>query len=168
MQATLEDIRRHYSLLSDDALLATEREELTDVAKLCLDAEISSRGLKPESATVEPAAPVATGAGPEEKPQELVVAGTYDHPEEVRIAQALLRTAGIPSHRSDETGRSTGQPMGVVDLLVPAEMAEDAAVVLESQISDEELAAQAEAAAPVDDEASEESQEKEQEPDMEP
>jgi hypothetical protein len=149
MEATLEDIRRHFSLLSDEALLDTRREDLTDTAKTCYDAELAARRLKQETTA---AGPSESPAGAEDSSDNLVEVATFEHAEEVRIAQALLKSAGIPSHRSDERVHKANQIFGEVKLLVPAELADEARLVLESQISDEELAAQAEAAAAVDEE----------------
>ena len=167
MEATLEDIRRHFSQLSDEALLATVRDELTDTAKVCFDAELSGRGLTTESPAHEREA-AGSPAEAEDQPQKLVVIATFDHAEEVPIAQALLRSAGIPSHRSDERGVAFKAIAGEIELLVPAEAEEQALLVLQSEISDEELAAQAEAAAPVDEDPEAAEEEESDEPDIEP
>ena len=145
MEATLEDIRRHFSLLSDEALLAIEREELTDTAKACYDSELAARRLQRGKPAEGPAK--NTGATAESGTANLVEIAVFEHADEVRMALALLKSAGIPCQLSDQRAHSTAGIVGEVKLMVPAEFAEDATEVLESQISDEELAAQAEAAA---------------------
>ena len=153
MEATLEDLQRHYSLLSDESLLTTDREDLTDTGKICFDAELARRGLKQEMDTPEPETSAESSPEKDVQPSDLVVIGTYEHADEIRIAQGILRSAGILSRRSDEIARPGARRLGTVDLLVAADVAEDAALILESQISDEDLARQAEAAAPIEEDA---------------
>ena len=45
MKADLEDFRRLYSSLNDEALLAIDRDELVPTAQQVYDAELSTRGL---------------------------------------------------------------------------------------------------------------------------
>ncbi len=45
MEVTQADFRQHYELLSDDALLEINAEDLVDVARQCLEEEIANRGL---------------------------------------------------------------------------------------------------------------------------
>jgi len=45
VQIDLESLRRHYGSLSDDELLAVERDELTDGGQKCFDEEVERRGL---------------------------------------------------------------------------------------------------------------------------
>lgn len=51
MAIDIEHLKRHYAGLSDDALLALDRDELVEEARKCLDEEIASRGVEelPES-----------------------------------------------------------------------------------------------------------------------
>ena len=46
MDISLEDFRRHFEILSDEALLATSREDLVETARACFDEEVVRRGLK--------------------------------------------------------------------------------------------------------------------------
>jgi hypothetical protein len=147
MEATPEDIRRHFSLLSDETLLATAREDLTDTAKFCYDSELAARRLKRESPADGPAeSSVAESA------ENMVEVAVFEHADEVRMALALLKGAGIPCQISDQRVQSMTAIVGEVKLMVPAEFAGDAMAIIESQISDEELAAQAEAAAALEEE----------------
>ena len=41
-----DELRRYYASLSDDALLEIERNDLTEVAQACYDAELAERGLE--------------------------------------------------------------------------------------------------------------------------
>lgn len=50
LQSDTEDLRRHYDSLSDEALLAISRADLTEVAQRCYDAELSARGIAPQLA----------------------------------------------------------------------------------------------------------------------
>lgn len=133
MDVSAEDFRRHFESLSDEALLATVREDLVELAKQCFDVELSSRGLMigPAAAPVEPKAEISG--------EELVAIARCASPEEAGFFRNLLRIGGIPSHL-----RSV---LGEIQLFVPAALAEEAGAILDASISEEELAAQAEAAA---------------------
>ena len=47
MEPNAEDLRRHYASLSDAALLAVERSDLTAIAQTCYDEELSKRDIVP-------------------------------------------------------------------------------------------------------------------------
>jgi hypothetical protein len=49
MQADPEDLRRYYSSLPDEALLAIDRNDLVEIAQKCYDAETDRRKLAPLS-----------------------------------------------------------------------------------------------------------------------
>lgn len=154
MQISLDDFRRHFELLSDEALLETNREELVDTAKQCYDLEIARRGLNQTHAeTGEGEAPAVAEVSNDER---LVEIAQFIIPDEANLARGLLESAGIPYSMNNEYS-----PLGGIDLrlLVPASYEEQALEVLQSEISDEELAAQAEAAGFVDMEPEEEADE---------
>lgn len=46
MAIDIEHLKRHYAELSDDALLAVDRDELVEEARRCLDEEIASRSVE--------------------------------------------------------------------------------------------------------------------------
>ena len=48
MLATPEDFQRHFEILSDEALLETNRDELVEMAREVYDGEIARRGLGSE------------------------------------------------------------------------------------------------------------------------
>lgn len=154
MEVNLDDFRRHFELLSDDALLATNRGDLVEAARQCYDEEIERRGLnapveeepasEPEDHNVEPG-------------DELVVIATYNIPEEASLARGLLESAEIPYQIDNEHAALGGIQLRV---WVPKSLAADATEILEMQISEEDLAAQAEAAGMTEmDEAEEEAEE---------
>ena len=136
--------RRHFAELSDEALLAIEREDLVDAAKACFDEELSSRGL-----AAAPTDPVAEH--PEAIPEELVPIAKFVSPDEATYFVVLLRHEGIPAQLTSEHAiefRHLWNPaLGGIQLLVPAPLAEEAGAILDASVSEEELAAQAEAAA---------------------
>ena len=142
MQIDPEEFRRHYASLSDEALLDIDREELVDVAQQCYDEELAQRGIVFES---------EADAAPEETAthEEWVLAATYINADEANLAYAMLESAAIPAHlESKNISAWTGA--GGLRLMVPAAMLEEAEDILASEISDEELAAQAEAEAAPD------------------
>jgi hypothetical protein len=46
LQIDLDDFRRRYEELSDEALLELDRDDLVDLARDCYDAELARRGLR--------------------------------------------------------------------------------------------------------------------------
>ncbi|MGD1071627.1 MAG: hypothetical protein ABSB15_15925 [Bryobacteraceae bacterium] len=141
MDVSIEDFRRHFALLSDGALLETRREDLVESAQQCLDEELSRRGLTRGAAGETPSEKPAEEPAP--SGGEPVLIATYTVAEEASLARGLLRSASIPCHIANEyTGLGSFQ----LQLLVPAAYVEHALDVLAADISDDELAAQAEAA----------------------
>jgi hypothetical protein len=139
--ANLDDIRRHFELLSDEALLEANPDDLTEIARQCHAEEVERRGLlaapeAAEAATENPDAPAAPEA------DEPITLATYTVYDEANLARGLLQSAGIPCAL-----KSAQATLGVYEILliVPASMEQDALEVLASDISDEDLAAQAEA-----------------------
>jgi hypothetical protein len=144
MKADPEDFRRQYASLNDEALLAIERDELVPVAQVCYDAELAARGLKAAAEETGEAA----AAGTQEPLENPVEIAEFANPAEAVAARSLLRFAEIPCMLSSDLPMSGSafQVLANVKLYVPSEYAEEAAAVLDSELSDEELAAQAEAA----------------------
>jgi len=150
MDVSLEDFRKHFELLSDDALLGTNRDELVEAAQQCYDAEVARRGLQaPEAEPEEP----EVLPSPEPEGGKLVHIETFIIPEEASLARGLLTSAEIPFMMENELA-----PLGgfQIQLLVPEDYADDAREILNHEITEEELAAQAEAAGGFEDEAAEE------------
>jgi hypothetical protein len=148
MEVTPDDFRRYYSGLSDEALLDVPREDLTTAAQVCYDAEVASRGLHRE---------VDAESAPTTPSADLVAVATFPFVEQARMARAVLESEGIKVWLSNENTLSIDRFMtSMLDglrVFVLPENAEIAREILETPpISDEELAAQAEAAAPVEEE----------------
>ncbi|MGA2600176.1 MAG: hypothetical protein ABSH09_24685 [Bryobacteraceae bacterium] len=145
METSPDDFRRHFSSLSDDALLEINRDDFAEPAKLCYDEEIASRGLNAETASDE------TVDDSTEPLPELVAVAKFDRQDEANFAQGLLEVNGIQSYLSNDPKFRAKLLPGAsgccLELLVAPEFADDARLVLETPISDDELAAQAESEA---------------------
>ena len=151
VNVTAADFRKHFEFLSDEALLETKREELVEIAQQCLDEEISRRGLNAEGEPTEITRDsVQHEASVSEK---LVLVDTFLSGEELNLARGLLEEAHIPYHVENPLAALGGIELR---LLVPEALEADAREILNSEISEEELAAQAEAAGMVEEETEEE------------
>ena len=148
MQVDLDDFRRRYAELSDEALLELDRDELVDLARDCYDAELARRGLH-RSSSSPPATEVQDHG-------ELVEAAIFSSSSEADLARALLESAAIPCYLENEFAGKTLRVSDGFRLFVPATLLENAREILNSPVSDEELIAQAEAepAPPSEDEES--------------
>ncbi len=144
MEVTSEDFRRHFELLSDEALLETNRNDLVDLAKQSYDEEVLRRGLN------EPSAMDATiRMDPTTRPHSdkladgdrFVQIAKYHFRSDFELASALLRSAGISCRQGNRIGRRIELEL---PLMVPASLAEEALELLRSSISDEHLDALAE------------------------
>ena len=154
MQINRTDYQEHYAGLSDEALLEIPRSDLVPAAQECLDAEIGRRGLLRAAAEQAAAEP----AEPSHEVPPMVVVGEYQDPAEADMARDLLRSAGIQAMLLNERlANMLNIPLapGTYHLLSPAEAEEEALQILDSEISEEELAAQAEAAGEAKEEAAE-------------
>jgi Putative prokaryotic signal transducing protein len=142
MQIDPEEFRRHYDSLSDEALIEIDSDELVDVARQCYEEELARRGIAFET---EPAVASAESATHE----SWVLAATYLTAEEANMAHAMLESAAIPA-RLASNNTSAWSGTGELRLMVPPEFLEEAENILASEISDEDLIAQAEAESPPD------------------
>lgn len=135
-------------MLSDVALLEINRDELVDVARACYDAELAERNLALEDADSQPSAPALE---PTETPADgdLQLVGTFLSIEEANFARGLLQSAEVPCSLENEFS-ATYSGAGALRLLVPASAYERACEILETEISEEDLIAQAEAEAAED------------------
>ena len=141
-----EELRRHYDSLSDLALVEINPTELTPVAQQVLEEVLEARGLLEDGPPTEGAESASDSNSIDAEQEQLVVAATYDTPSEAQLAVALLRSAQSPC------GVMQSKYSTQIDVMVPTAHAEDAQGVLNAEISDEELAAQAEAAGAEEDE----------------
>jgi hypothetical protein len=123
MGVSQSDLQRHFSGLSDVALLEVKRADLVEAAKAAYDEEMEQRGLT-ETETDTPA-PLFTGG------EELVNVVEFEHAADAEHAQEQLKKNGIPAY---------------IAVAVPAAFAKQAVSLLDPGVSDEELAALAESA----------------------
>ena len=144
MKVDADDFRRVYESLNDEALLAVKRDELVEVAQQCYDVEVANRGL---AASADAAAAPAPGSA-EAAGEELVEVAIFTDADDARLARDLLQSAEIPAYLAADAKLpgNMSAPSGF-RLSVAPSLLEQAREVLDSRISDEELAAQAEAAA---------------------
>ena len=106
MKVTSDDFKRTYAELSDDALLALDREDLTEVARSVYDDERKSRGLATEeSEAVAEEASAATAAE-----GDLVEVARFDNTDELEFARSLLKSADIPSFLSNDPALAESLP----------------------------------------------------------
>ncbi len=159
MAISVDEFRSHYQSLSDEALLEINPDELVAVARECYHDEISRRGLgadSHEAAETSDAAP-ATADPDAELEERRVCVVEFDYLDEAELAKGLLEAAEIPVFLEHEPG--------VVRLMVAEALADQALRMLASTpLSDEELAAQAEAAGLAEDEDGEDEEEPGEEP----
>ena len=148
MQIDPEDFKRHYALLSDDALLEINRGELVDVARPYYDAELASRKLAlPDSIASAPAYARSDDPDEDETGQTadgLQLVATFLSLDEANFARGLLQSGDIACSLENEYGAQWAGN-GALRLMVPASAYGRACEILETQISEEELIAQAEA-----------------------
>jgi hypothetical protein len=142
VEVSQADFRQHYELLSDEALLEINAEDLVDVARQCFEEEIANRGLNAAAAADVPEEAAAESLAGEEEPGEVLIA-TFTNGDELNLARGLLQIAGIPSRVENPLAVMGGMELRV---FVPVAFEEHALEVLAAEISEEELAAQAEAA----------------------
>lgn len=140
MTINTDDFRRHFEILSDDALLATNRDDLVETARQCYDEEVARRQLNPNPET-DPEEERATEPVP--AGDQLVSIGTFMSGEEANLARGLLEDGGIPAVLTNE---HSGLGMFQLELKVPSSFVDQAMEILDMEISEEELAALAEAA----------------------
>jgi hypothetical protein len=157
MAISADQLRRHYASLSDMALLELNPDELTPVARACYDEEFSKRGLTDESGDeADPDVPPPSAGDEPPREDERVCVAEYDYVEEADLAKGLLEAAEIAAV-IDRDGMH-------VRLMVPPDLADHALQLLTAPLSDEELAAQAEAAGAPDSEAAGAESDEEDEP----
>lgn len=136
MQVDLDDFRRRYAELSDEALLELSRDDLVDLARDCYDAELARRGLRRASSS-----PPATEV---QDHRELAEVAVFSSSSEADLARSLLESAAIPCYFENEFAGRTLRVSDGFRLFVPATLLENAREILDAPVSDEELIAQAE------------------------
>ncbi|WP_155121220.1 hypothetical protein [Bryobacter aggregatus] len=147
----LEELRKNLTQLADKSLLEVDPEGLTDAARSVYEAEMQSRGIQWPSAEPEEQAETAPAAEPG---ADLVLIDKYESLDEARLAAALLRNEGIPvwlagALNSQKRLVDANAPL---QLVTQPDFLEHARLVLASEVSEEELARQAEEAGAFDEE----------------
>jgi hypothetical protein len=165
MQLDPEYLRRHYDSLSDEALLAVDRNELVEMAQKILDDELGRRGLNPLRDTrrthITPTQPDPPDGEAEfdgeppaagDKPSWLEdAAEVYSHADlpgtthaaDAENARDVLQAAGIPCYLelfeiSHETSAAP-EPAHRWRLMVPGKLNLRATSVLEREIFNQEF-----------------------------
>jgi putative signal transducing protein len=160
MKVDAEDFKRVYESMNDDALLAVKRDELVEVAQQIYDAELARRGLAGPEDVADPEAGIPQAAP---STGDMVEVATFTDVDDARMARDLLKAAEIPCYLENSdlaAGNWIGKPgMGGFRLSVPPDFVEQAQEVLDTEISDEELAAQAEAAGVLEEDEAESEEE---------
>jgi hypothetical protein len=123
MKFSADDFQHLYAEMPDEELRSLVREELSDVARPCYDAELARRGLaatKPRPTipraviAEEPARAVpqllevSEEAVEGEEEEDLVAAAVFAARSEAKAAKARLQSAAIPAFLEDDTAAGGG------------------------------------------------------------
>src|ERR1700759_2782101 len=129
MQIDPEDFKRHYALLSDDALLEIDRGELVAAARPFYDAELAAGKLVlRDTEEIAPSADLTDAPARTQDGPQLVT--TFLSLEEANFARGLLESADIVGSLENEHGGPwTGS--GALQLMVPAPDYDRACEILE-------------------------------------
>ncbi|HLJ50861.1 MAG TPA: alpha/beta fold hydrolase [Bryobacteraceae bacterium] len=131
MRVSADELRQHYASLSDEELVAIERDDLGEVARHCYDEEIRRRGLTPsDSRTSEPEP---------DRGDEPIVVRTFHATGEAKLAQSVLRSANIPCYVEDESSK---WDLSGLRLMVPASYFDDARKLLNSEVRADDIEAE--------------------------
>jgi len=129
MHGNIEEFKRKFHELPDEALLAVDRDELIESARQCYDEEVASRSL------AQPVAPQAA-----EVADEMVCVGNFVLKQDSGLARSILESAGIPSFQPDEHMSDIAPYLiasfGLGRLMVPASYAEQAAELLAPMLAE--------------------------------
>jgi len=144
----LDDLRKQISMLTNEALLEVNRGDLVEAAREVYEAEAASRGIAWAADPAEGSEEAGLGAASVDPAAELVSIAKFESVEEARFARALIENEGIPVWFAGELSpaKMTGDPKAGLELVTQAEFLEQALEVMGSEVSEEELARQAEEA----------------------
>jgi hypothetical protein len=139
-----EDLRRHYAMLSDEALVALDRSELVEVAQSYYDHEIRQRGLTPEG-SADPGGD--TGPKPAWLDEAACAAefGGMNSTSDAQNARDVLENAGIPCYIQMQQPDPVGdrrQSQYEFRLFVPGKFNLEAVSVLDKEIFNAEIEAE--------------------------
>jgi len=145
VQVHPEKLRRHYASLSDEALLAVDRTELTEDGEMYYDEELADRGLLPDA----DGSPAGNSPEPDWLEDAFCVCsfaafpGVHSAPNAAKACEAL-KAAGIPCHISTisrEDVHETGAPQREYRVMVPGGRNLEATSVLDEKIFNPEIEA---------------------------
>jgi hypothetical protein len=126
--------------------LDVDRGELVDTARIYYDAELAERNLARPGAAGNVSPAEASAHAQDQTEGGLQLVATFFSLEEANFARGLLRSADIPcSFENDQAAAWSG--IGELRLMVPASAYDQACEILDTEISEEDLIAQAEAEA---------------------
>jgi hypothetical protein len=149
MQIDTEHLRQRYASLSDDELIAIDRNELTEVAQYCYDREVERRGLSVQERDSIAEDDIAIEDWEENSPSveagddESFVACVFtEHSGEscaadAADARAALEAAGIPSRietRLVESESTTRRRYMEYQVIVPSALTLHATSVLDKEV----------------------------------
>lgn len=163
MPIDIDDLRRHYDSLSDEALLEIDRDELVDAARDCYDEELAHRGLDFDESeeSFEPAGGLMArdqeddvdfdgGATPDWL-EDAACACTFESSggshcaDDAAHARAVLLAAGIPCHISAVETPKPGagsQPCCEYRVMVPGALNLQATSELDKEIFNAQVEAE--------------------------
>jgi hypothetical protein len=132
-----EDLRRHYAMLSDEALLDVDRSELVEDAQSLYDHQIRQRGLTPEG-SADPTGDAEPKPGWLEEAVCAAEFGGMNSALDAENARDVLETAGIPCYlqmqEPDPSADRRRQSQSEFRLLVPGKFNLEAVSVLDKEI----------------------------------
>ena len=143
LQSDTEDLRRHYDSLSDEALLAISRADLTEVAQRCYDAELSTRGMAPQLAAQD-SSDAVLGFPPEWHKDAAcafsfeAVPGNNPAPE-LDDARNILESAGVPCSAVTREVPPNAVAQRFWELMVPGALILQATSILDKEFFNPQL-----------------------------
>jgi hypothetical protein len=138
-----EDFRQHYASLSDEALLAVERAELTETAQRCYDAELSTRGIVSQL-VAQDSSDVGLGVQPEWLKDAAcacsfeAVPGNNPAPE-LDDARNILESAGVPCSAVTREVAPSAVTQRFWELMVPGALILQATSILDKEFFNPQL-----------------------------
>ncbi len=148
LQLDLEDLREHYASLTDEELLAFDRDALVDAARQCFDEELARRGLtdgKPADHLEDWGSANGAAFDPDAEPEWLETAAcacSYmslpgnDAASDADTALAALQSAGIPCRIviSEEPPDANSAAQVEYRVMVPGSLNLEATSLLDREI----------------------------------
>src|SRR5262245_40761892 len=96
MQLDLEELKEYYSRLTDEGILAIQRDDLVDAAKMYYDAEIGRRGLAGRMKLNDASSNELRSADEDVFEGSPLAAASFASLNEAEVACGLIQSAGIP------------------------------------------------------------------------